>query len=65
MKIILNSKPIEIDEITVDKLLQTYDILNDQVVVEINREIVHREDYLNIILKENDAVEVVRFVGGG
>lgn len=34
-------------------------------VVEINRSIVKKEDFGIIILKNNDAVEILRFVGGG
>lgn len=34
-------------------------------VVEINEEIVHKEDYDGVILHDNDIVEIVQFMGGG
>lgn len=37
----------------------------DRVVVEYNYEIVKKEEWSSIILKENDQLEVLRFVGGG
>ena len=35
------------------------------VVVEINMEIIPREKWTDIVLKDEDTVEVLRFVGGG
>jgi sulfur carrier protein len=35
------------------------------VVVEINGNIVEKDNFDNTFIKENDKVEVVRFVGGG
>lgn len=37
----------------------------DRVVVEINLEIIPRAEYDAVILKDEDSVEVLRFVGGG
>lgn len=34
-------------------------------VVEINEEIVHKEDYEGVILHDGDTVEIVQFMGGG
>jgi sulfur carrier protein len=36
-----------------------------QVAVEVNLEIVSKADYDNTIIKENDTIEVVTFMGGG
>jgi thiamine biosynthesis protein ThiS len=35
------------------------------IAVSRNREIVHREEYSNVVLQAGDAVEIVRMVGGG
>lgn len=37
----------------------------NRIAVELNGEIARKKDYKNIILKENDTLEVVTFVGGG
>jgi thiamine biosynthesis protein ThiS len=37
----------------------------DRVAVELNREIVPRDQWSQTTLKENDRLEIVHFVGGG
>jgi sulfur carrier protein len=37
----------------------------DNVVVELNREIIKSDVWDDVTLKENDVLEVLRFVGGG
>ncbi|MCR4442279.1 MAG: sulfur carrier protein ThiS [Peptococcaceae bacterium] len=37
----------------------------DGIVVELNQEIVKREKWTSITLKENDILEILRLVGGG
>jgi sulfur carrier protein len=66
MKIILNGKDAELEKnITVTELLQNLKIHSKVVVVEINGNIVEKDNFDNTFIKENDKVEVVRFVGGG
>jgi len=36
-----------------------------RIAAELNGEIIPRKEYGNVLLKEEDALEVVRFVGGG
>ena len=36
-----------------------------RIAVKLNGEIARKKDYQSIILKENDTLEVVTFVGGG
>jgi len=36
-----------------------------QVAVELNEEILSRQEYAETFLKDGDTVEIVRFVGGG
>lgn len=42
---------------------QKFDIAT--IAVELNGEIIPRTSYKNVILKDEDTLEVVRFVGGG
>lgn len=35
------------------------------VAIELNGKIIPREDFSNTVLKDNDTVEIVSFVGGG
>lgn len=51
--------------ITVRRLLETLGIEKKPVAVELNRGIVPRQELDQKLLKENDTLEIVTFVGGG
>lgn len=67
MNLKLNGKTVELKE----EKVSLYDFLVskqfelERLVVEVNFEIAPREKWKDIILKENDTIEVLRFVGGG
>ena len=66
IKITLNGKEKEITENT--KLLVLLEDLNlspDSVVVEMNKNIVRKDNFSETFIKENDKLEILRFVGGG
>jgi thiamine biosynthesis protein ThiS len=50
---------------SVAQLLEQLGIRPGRVVVELNRDIVSRDAFQDIFLKEGDTVEIVHFVGGG
>lgn len=63
---ILNGKTIDLKEdIYVEQLLKDYDLNPQKVVVEVNMEILDDEVYSTYLLKNEDTVEVISFVGGG
>ena len=53
------------DKKTISDLLKELKVNENRVVVELNREIIVKEDFSKINLKEDDTVEVISFVGGG
>lgn len=62
----VNGKDVNLEgDKTIRDLLLELKIKENRVVVELNREIVAKEDYRNINLKEDDTIEVISFVGGG
>ncbi len=65
MEITVNGKDIDFNGTTIQDLLQLYQLEPDRIVVEKNKEIVHRETFADEALVEGDEVEMVRFVGGG
>ncbi|MDM5334180.1 sulfur carrier protein ThiS [Ureibacillus composti] len=68
MKLIhLNGKTIKLPETVrcVQDLLQLYELENRIVVVEVNKEIIYKEQYREQTLSDQDTVEIVHFVGGG
>ena len=63
---ILNGKTIDLKEdISVEQLLKDYDLNPQIVVVEVIMEILEDEVYSTYLLKNEDTVEVISFVGGG
>ena len=52
-------------EVSVSGLLETLDIDPKVVAVAINGEVVPKNQYPKAIVRESDAIEVVRMVGGG
>lgn len=62
----VNGKSVDMNGITtISSLLSKLDVNEEKVVVELNKEIVPRENYWEIYLKKEDIIEVISFVGGG
>ena len=65
-KIQLNGSSYEINNGTnLNELLNKLKIQINKVAVEVNGEIVERNEYPNLILNKDDKVEIVHFIGGG
>ena len=65
-KIQLNGDPYEINDGTnLNELLNNLKIQKNKVAIEVNGEIVEKNKYSNLILKKDDKVEIVHFIGGG
>ena len=65
-KIQLNGTPYEINKGTnLNELLNKLKIKKTKVAIEINGEIIEKNKYPNLILRRDDKVEVVHFIGGG
>jgi sulfur carrier protein len=67
VKLTINGDEVQVPDSlkSVTELLQ-YLKLNDQVIIaEVNEEIIQNEEQNNTQIKENDKIELVRFVGGG
>jgi len=67
MKITVNGKVKEIqDGINALELLKIEEVkMPDMVTVEINGEIIYRENLEETVIKENDEIEFLYFMGGG
>ena len=53
------------DKINLFKLVNILKIPIKKVAIELNQEIIDKKKLNKIILKNNDSVEIVHFIGGG
>lgn len=67
MKITVNGEVVILEQaVNVEQLLESQKVeMANYVTVQINDEIVDREDFENTLLKEGDNVEFLYFMGGG
>lgn len=66
MKIIVNGKGECIEEgATVAGLILRKALNPATIIVEYNHDLVKKEAWNSIVLKEHDRLEILRFVGGG
>lgn len=67
MKIVVNGQETNLtDGLTVSQLLVEQKVkMPDMVSVELNGQILRRTEFENTILKEDDKVEFLYFMGGG
>lgn len=62
----LNGEPREMaGEMTLDRLLEAFELTKQRVAVELNERVVRRGDWAGTIVRDADKIEVVHFVGGG
>lgn len=61
----INGKEIDAAGMTIGEYIQKASYSQERTVVELNNEIVRKQQYGDIILNDGDTVEIVSFVGGG
>jgi sulfur carrier protein len=67
MNVRINGKEEAISEgsVTIERLVQKRGLFPERVVVEVNLEVVPREKWSTVSLRDEDQIEIVSFVGGG
>ena len=66
IKIKINGKINKIDDKTkLSNLVRNLKVPLKKVAIELNREILDKKNLNKIILKANDKIEIVHFIGGG
>lgn len=67
MNITINGKETTIEkEVTVKELLeQEYVAMQEYVTVQVNEEIIPRADYDTYVIKSEDVIEFLYYMGGG
>ena len=59
-----NNKQVE-DNISISKLLESLDLSDKRLAVEVNQQIIARSDFDSFTLNDQDSVEIVQAIGGG
>ncbi|MBF0302190.1 MAG: sulfur carrier protein ThiS [Desulfamplus sp.] len=67
MVITVNGESVSLSDepVSISSFLSSKGINSNTVVVELNREIILRENYETAFIKDKDILEILRFVGGG
>ncbi len=65
-KIQLNGKKITLkSNFSLLDLIKKYKLINKKIAIEYNGKIIQKTKYKKKILKNNDKIEIVHFIGGG
>lgn len=65
MKIQLNGKPTETDCLTLMDLVEYLGLDTDTLIAEHNFTLVSQETWSDILIRPDDTIELLSFVGGG
>lgn len=66
MLVKVNGSETEIrDNSSVRELLQSRNLKNDRVIIELNGEIIRREQWESRIVNPGDRLEIIQIIGGG
>ncbi len=65
MNLIINGDERQLAAQTLSALVEELGMKSDRVAIELNREIVHKEQWPQTQLRDGDRLEIVHFVGGG
>ncbi|HEY2931057.1 MAG TPA: sulfur carrier protein ThiS [Acidobacteriota bacterium] len=66
MQVTINGETTSVpDSVSIAELVGILDLKKERVAVELNRGIVSRKEWEEVLLKSGDKVEIVHFVGGG
>jgi thiamine biosynthesis protein ThiS len=65
MNLIINGEPRAVTADSLASLVEQLGMKADRVAIELNRQIVPRDQWPQTALKDGDQLEVVHFVGGG
>jgi len=65
VEVIINGEKRVVLAATLSLLVEQLGMKADRVAIELNREIVPRDQWSQCTLKDGDQLEIVHFVGGG
>ncbi|MBP9837144.1 MAG: sulfur carrier protein ThiS [Proteobacteria bacterium] len=61
----INGERKKVSSLNVEQLISELSLENKKIAVELNKEIISRNNYSSTVLKSGDILEIISFVGGG
>ena len=66
MRIQVNGQSREVDDtLSLPELIASLDLKSEQIAVELNQKVIRRSHWQQTVLRDDDKIEIVHFVGGG
>jgi sulfur carrier protein len=66
LRIQVNGQAREVEEnLRLPQLITTLDLKPEQIAIELNQKVIRRAEWQKTILRNDDKIEIVHFVGGG
>jgi len=66
IKIKFNGKEIEVaKETSLLDIINSYNLNHRSIIIELNREVIDDDKFAETVVKDNDILELINFVGGG
>jgi thiamine biosynthesis protein ThiS len=65
MNVYVNGEQREFSSTSLAELITQLDLPVARIAIELNREVVRRSEWGSTMLKDEDRIEIVHFVGGG
>jgi len=65
MNLYVNGEAREVDATSLAELVALLELPVARIAIELNREVVRRGEWEKTMLKDEDRIEIVHFVGGG
>ena len=65
MNLYVNGEAREVDATSLAELVALLELPVARIAIELNREVVRRGEWEKTMLKDDDRIEIVHFVGGG
>ncbi len=66
INVVINGDPKEFENaISLEKLLNSLDLPDKRIAVELNKQVVRRDDWESVEVTDKDKIEIIHFVGGG
>ena len=62
---IINGEKYDYKDITVEEMITRLNLDKDKIVVEVNLNIIPKEEFNTTTLRDEDKIEIVAFIGGG